>query len=327
MSPAVVRRQPEGDAPERAAWAGLLPVDKPAGRTSHDVVARARRRLGLRAIGHLGTLDPSATGLLVLMIGAATRCAAVWQGGAKTYEGRARFGVVTDSQDLDGRTLAEHPVRFDADALRGATRAFVGDLRQVPPMVSAVKVGGRRLHELARRGEEVPREARAVHVSSWAWTAVSLPEASFVVHCSGGTYVRTLVHDLGAALGSGAALAALRRTASEPFDVRDAAPWDALDAGDPDALLARWGVPLDRALDPLPAVVLDPAAVEAVGRGQRPLVPSPGDAPLGAGARSVVLRDPAGRALALGELVPGPEGVRACPSVVFPWAVREGRIA
>ncbi len=327
MSPAVRREGAGGVDTGAAAWAGLLPVDKPSGRTSHDVVARARRRIGLRAVGHLGTLDPSATGLLVLVIGAATRCAAVWQGGDKEYEGRARFGVVTDSQDLDGRTLEERPVAFTAEALRDATPAFVGELRQVPPMVSAIKVGGRRLHELARRGEEVAREPRTVHVSSWRWTDVTLPEASFVVRCSGGTYVRTLVHDLGAALGSGAALASLRRRRSEPFGVDEAAPWAALDAGDPAELLDRWGVTLDRALETLPAVTLDAARCEAVGRGQRPAVsPAPG-VPVGGGPRSVVLRDTQARALALGELLAEGDRIIACPHVVFPWAVREGRSA
>ena len=155
-----------------ADWAGLLPVDKPAGPTSHDVVARARRALGTRAIGHLGTLDPGASGLLVLAIGPATRCAAVWQRGEKTYEGIARFGIVTDSQDVDGRVLRTSESRPDESAVRSAGEALAGDLMQVPPMVSALKQGGERLHAIARRGETVERAPRPVHVEPWEWLSI-----------------------------------------------------------------------------------------------------------------------------------------------------------
>ena len=308
------------------AWSGLLPVDKPAGVTSHDVVDRARRRLRIAAIGHLGTLDPGARGLLVLAVGAATRCAGIWQGGRKTYAGTARFGLVTDSQDLQGRVLERRPVDVDEAAIRAASRAFVGDLAQVPPMVSALKRGGRRLHQLARRGESVEREPRPVRVDAWTWLGFELPDARFELVCSGGTYVRTLVHDLGQRLGCGAALAALERRRSEPFDLGQAAAWRELDEP-ADALLARRGIPLDRALEALPAVRLDDAGAALVGRGAAaPLAgPPPAGAPLGAGPRSVVLRDAAGRALALGELRAADTGLEARPHVVFPWAVREGR--
>lgn len=307
------------------AWAGLLPVDKPAGITSHDVVARARRALGVRTVGHLGTLDPGASGLLVLAIGAATRCAVVWQGGAKTYEGVARFGIVTDTQDTHGRVLESREVLAGEAAIRDATRALTGDLLQVPPMVSALKHRGRRLYELARAGQTVERAARPVRVEEWTWLSFALPEAAFRVRCSGGTYVRTLVHDLGARLGCGAALATLRRTRSEPFGVEQACAYSELVPGDPAGLLGRRGVALDRALEVLPPVVLDAAGAEALGHGR--IVPvAAGAAPVGAGERSVVLRDEAGRALALGELRPGGrEGeVIAAPRVVFPWAVRGG---
>lgn len=308
-------------------WAGLLPVDKPAGPTSHDIVSRVRRRLGERRIGHLGTLDPAATGLLVLAIGAATRCANVWQGGEKTYEGVARFGLVTDTQDLQGRVLHECVPHVDESALLGAGRALTGDLLQVPPMVSAVHVGGRRLHELARRGIEVERSARPIRVTSWEWTRLDLPHsARFVVRCSGGTYVRTLIHDLGARLGCGAALAELRRLGSAPFVARDAAAWEEVEALAPADLLARRGVPLDRALDVLPAVVLDAEAAAAIGHGARPRV-SGAPATVGTGERSVVFRDVAGRALALGDLRRDGDAVIACAGVVFEWAVREGGAA
>lgn len=314
-------------AAQPAAWSGLLPVDKPAGVTSHDVVAHARRRLRQKSVGHLGTLDPGASGLLVLALGAATRCAALWQGGTKTYEGTARFGLVTDTQDTEGQVTARHdPAGVDEPAVRAAAAALSGDLLQVPPMVSALKHRGERLYELARRGETVTRAPRPVHVEGWEWLGFALPDAHFRVRCSGGTYVRTLVHDLGAALGCGAALAALRRTRSEPFTVDAACPWAALAAPEPAAVLDRHGIALDRALDVLPAVVLDADGVVALGHG-RAVPVAPGDAPVGAGARSVVLRDAAGRALALGELEPAAGAALARPHVVFPWAVRGGGAA
>jgi tRNA pseudouridine55 synthase len=302
-------------------------VDKPAGITSHDVVARARRRLGTRAIGHLGTLDPAATGLLVLVVGAATRCAAVWQGGAKTYAGVARFGVVTDSQDLGGRVLAEQPVAaLDEARVRAlAAQHLTGELRQLPPMVSALKHQGQRLHALARAGVEVERAPRVVTVHGWHWTGFAAREAAFEVKCSGGTYVRTLVHDLGAHYGTGAVLATLRRLASEPFTVAAAAPWAELCEAPGEVVLARHGIALDAALSVLPSVTVDDAGAEGLGRGQRVPVVAADDAPVDAGARSVVVRSPAGRALALAALERAPAGgLLVQPAVVFPWAVREG---
>lgn len=325
-------RAPSAAGPpgEPSGWAGLLPVDKPEGVTSHDVVDRARRALRLRAIGHLGTLDPGASGLLVLAIGVATRCALVWQGGGKTYEGVARLGVTTDTQDVHGRVLATREVRAGEAGIRAAALALTGDLMQVPPMVSALKHRGRRLHELARAGETVEREPRPVRVEGWEWLSFAGPDAAFRVRCSGGTYVRTLVHDLGESLGCGAALAALRRTRSEPFGLEQACPWPELCAGEPADLLARHGIALDRALEVLPAVALDEAGAEALGHGRPVAVAIATDAAgLGAGERSVVFRDAAGRALALGELRPGDGAGRAlaAPHVVFPWAVRQGRAA
>ena len=320
-----------------ADWAGLLPVDKPAGPTSHDVVARARRALGTRAIGHLGTLDPGASGLLVLAVGPATRCASVWQRGRKTYEGTARFGIVTDTQDVHGHVLATSAARPEAAAVRAAAAALSGELLQVPPMVSALKQGGERLYAIARRGESVLRAPRPVHVEAWEWLEIGADAARFRVRCSGGTYVRTLVHDLGSALGCGAALADLRRLVSEPFTLERACGWDDLDVARRDATLARCGVTLDRALDVLPSVTLDDAGCEALGHGRPVVLPAaPGATPgaggrslpagaSGAGERSIVLRNSVGRALALGELRADAAGsLQALPQVVFPWAVRQG---
>jgi len=309
------------------AWHGLLAVDKPAGVTSHDVVVEVRRRLASPGAGHLGTLDPAASGLLVVAMGAATRAIPVWQGGTKTYEGTVRFGVVTDTQDLQGRVLEEHPTdALDEARVRDATRAFTGDLLQVPPMVSALKVGGKRLHALARRGIEVERKPRPVTIASWEWLLFDLPLARFRVRCSSGTYVRTLAHDLGAAVGTGGALATLRRLRSDPFGLERSVRMRDLHDQPADEVLAAAGIPLDEALAHLPAVAVDDAGAAALGAGGRPGVTSAG-APVGAGPRSVVFRDGDGRALALGELLAAPEGTLACPHVVFPWAVRTGRTA
>jgi tRNA pseudouridine55 synthase len=310
--------------PSSPDGSGLLLVDKPLGVTSHDVVAHARRRLGMRSVGHLGTLDPAASGLLVLATGAATRCAMVWQGGQKTYAGTIRFGVVTDSQDTTGNVLATSDLRPSGAQVRAAAVALSGDLLQVPPMVSAIKQDGVRLYALARRGETVERAPRPVRVEGWRWLGFTPDEARFEVDCSGGTYVRTLVHDLGGLLGCGAALAALRRLRSEPFSVEHACTLAELDAAPNAVPLARAGVPLDRALEVLPAVVLDAAGAESVGRGQAPRVEA-GRAPVAAGPRSVVLRSATGAALALAELRRDGDGVCAHPSVVFPWAVRAGK--
>ncbi len=316
------------DTAPRVPWAGLLLVDKPIGVTSHDVVDRVRRRLRAPGAGHLGTLDPGASGLLVLALGAATRCAAVWQGGAKTYEATLRFGVVTSTQDLQGEVLEQREVALEDEQVRAAASAFVGEIDQVPPMVSALKMGGQRLHRLARRGLVVERVPRRVHVHSWEWLDFAPPEARFRVVVSGGTYVRTLAHDLGTRLGTGAALRSLRRLRSEPFGLERAVSLRDLDELTVDEVLRRAGLPLAEALRVLPVVRLDRAAAEALGFGRRPAA-EPGGAPIGGGPRSVALYGPDDVPLALGELEPDParpEVTLACPHVVFPWAVRQGRV-
>lgn len=288
------------------AWSGLLPVDKPPGATSHDVVERVRRRLSAPGAGHLGTLDPMATGLLLVAIGSATRCIPVWRDTEKTYEAEVLFGVTTDSQDTSGAMIERRPVVFDEAAVRAATKSFTGTIEQIPPMVSALKVGGERLHRLARRGIEVERQPRRVTVSEWTWLSFDLPRARFRVRCSSGTYVRTLAHDLGQRLGSGAALAALRRTRIEPWGLERAVTWDALDALAPDRVFEHSGIPLEEALGSLPRVDLDREGALALGHGQR--VPLAGDVRCpalasAAGPRSVAFFGPGGRVLGLGEVV------------------------
>ena len=203
---------------------GICVVDKPAGWTSHDVVARARKLLGTRKVGHAGTLDPMATGVLVLGVGRATRLLTFITGVAKTYEATIAFGVETDSLDADGQVTATHDMSgMDPAAVRAAAAQLTGDLLQVPPMVSALKVEGRRLHELAREGVEVERAPRPVTVRRFEVTPTDDPlEWTAVVDCSSGTYVRSLAADLGRALGGGAHLSALRRTAVGPFELSEA---------------------------------------------------------------------------------------------------------
>lgn len=329
MSAEALPRPPApAPAPGGRERGGVLVVDKPRGVTSHDVVDVVRRRFRERAIGHLGTLDPGASGLLALAIGPATRCVPVWQGGEKTYEAVIRLGVVTDTQDTSGEVLETREVAVTPEDLRAASRAFEGDQLQVPPMVSAIRVRGERLYRLARRGITVERTPRPIHVAEWRWTGFALPSASCVIRCSGGTYVRTLAHDLGARLGCGAALESLRRVRSAPFDLALSIDVRGLHELTPDAAWERAGIPLDRALDVLPDVTLDAAEATALGYGAAvALAPDRAtDLPLDAGPRSIVLRDAAGHALALGDVVAGADGARLVrPHVVFPWAARQGR--
>jgi len=211
---------------------GVVVVDKPAGPTSHDVVQRVRRLSGERRVGHAGTLDPLATGVLLICIGRATGIAQYLMAGDKEYTATALFGVATTTQDVTGEELRSADAsRLTARALEDALPAFRGPVRQTPPMVSAVKRGGRRLYELARQGIEVEREARPVtihHLELLDFRAGERAEADLRVVCSVGTYVRALVHDLGESLGVGACMSALRRTRSGSFTLADATSLESL---------------------------------------------------------------------------------------------------
>ena len=212
---------------------GLVIVDKPAGWTSHDVVARCRRIFGQKRVGHAGTLDPGATGVLLVGLGQATRLLRFVAELVKCYEGEVVLGTETSTLDDEGEVVAVHQMTDVAlDDVRAAAARFVGEIDQVPPMVSAVKVGGRRLHELARQGLEVERPARRVRVDRFQ-VAVT-PDSSVYridVECSSGTYVRVLAADVGRALGGGAHLRHLRRTAIGPFALDRAEPLDAIGPG------------------------------------------------------------------------------------------------
>lgn len=247
---------------------GLLNVDKPAGPTSHDIVARVRRGTGVRKVGHAGTLDPMATGVLVLCLGAATRLSEFVMASRKVYWARVRFGVETNTYDAEGAVVAEKAVALDRAAVEAALAPFRGTIGQVPPMFSAVQQGGRRLYDLARAGQEVPREARSVTIDRLALTDWEPPFASLEVACSPGTYIRSLAHDLGQALGTGAHLAALRRAASGRFTVEDAVSWDTLQAAMADESWPRYILSADLAVADLPLLALDTAQAGAIRQGQ-----------------------------------------------------------
>lgn len=237
---------------------GFLVIDKPAGWTSFDVVARARRLLGTRKIGHAGTLDPAATGVLPLAVGHATRVLEYLAVADKTYRAEITFGVETDSHDRDGQVVAER----DASALcrervEAALARFRGAIAQVPPMHAAIKVNGQRLYELARRGEEIERDPRLVVISRLELLVWAPPVATVLAVCSKGTYIRALARDLGAETGAGAYLSNLVRTRAGPFTLDEAITLDALAAADLPAAWPGLAIRPDTVLADWPALALD----------------------------------------------------------------------
>jgi len=290
-------------------------VDKPEGWTSHDVVARLRTILGERRVGHAGTLDPMASGLLIVGEGRATSLLACLAMLPKRYLARTRLGVSTDTQDRTGSVLEERSAIPDLAAVVAALEAFRGRIAQTPPLYSAVKVGGERLYKAARRGEDVERAARPVHVYAIslvdpapdaARTGEACSEVTLDVTVSRGTYVRTLAHDLGVALGCGAHLVALRRTRSGPFRVEDALS-PAKELGQDAAAFRSRAITPERALSFLPRVRLDAAEsarlrhgvapVLTVGRVERPANDDP--LPPGETGWPLALLDDGGSLLAL----------------------------
>ncbi len=210
---------------------GILLVDKPRDHTSHDVVARLRGKLKMKRIGHAGTLDPMATGLLIILVGKATRVSQYLISLDKEYEGTVELGKVTDTQDADGEMMETRPVPpFTEAEIKAGIQGFLGDQYQMPPMYSAIKIDGVPLYKSARKGEEVEREPRFIRVMSWELTRLALPQFDFRMRVTKGTYVRTLAHDLGQKLGCGAHLAALRRTATDKFNVAQALTMEQIQA-------------------------------------------------------------------------------------------------
>jgi tRNA pseudouridine55 synthase len=265
---------------------GVIVVDKPAGITSFDVVARVRRVLGERRVGHAGTLDPMATGVLPVCVGEATKLVPFLVSGDKEYEAEACLGVTTDTLDATGTVLAETNAENVSPAdVEAALPGFRGSILQTPPMHSAVRVDGKRLYDLARQGIEVDRAARPIEVHALELIAWAPPRLGLRVRCGKGTYIRSLIADLGQALGVGAHMTALRRTRVGAFDLAAAVALDALDATTP--LLAPAAALADHA-----ALTLDADQVRDVRAGKVRAVAA---LPVPAGAREHVrLLDPAG---------------------------------
>jgi tRNA pseudouridine55 synthase len=212
---------------EFSALDGALLIDKPAGPTSHDVVDAIRRHFNIKKVGHCGTLDPNATGLLIIVLGRGTKLSEKLMSDDKVYEGAMKFGETTNSYDADGDLVASLPVPpLTLEELNAAAAQFVGDQMQTPPMVSAVKIGGVPLYKLARKGIEVAREPRLIHIYNFRFSAYNEPIGHFRLACTKGTYVRTTAHELGQKIGCGAHLATLRRVTSGKFDVANAIPLD-----------------------------------------------------------------------------------------------------
>jgi tRNA pseudouridine55 synthase len=281
--------------------AGVVVVDKPPGLTSHDVVARVRRLAGTRKVGHAGTLDPMATGVLVVGIGRATRLLGHLVLTDKAYDATVRLGASTTTDDAEGEVVEVHDASaVTAEQVRATLRGMVGEVDQVPSSVSAIKVAGRRAYERVRAGEQVELASRRVRIEALEVTRLALPELDLAVRCSSGTYVRAIARDLGAALGVGGHLTALRRTAVGPFPLSAARTLDEL-AEDfavlPLAEVARAA---------FPAVDLDPEQAAHVGHGRRLDLTLPAPGP-------VALFDPAGEFLALYEQ----RGAEAAAVAVF----------
>jgi len=252
------------------AISGVLVVDKPVGMTSHDVVQVIRQGTGLRRAGHTGTLDPRASGVLVILVGPAVRLSEFVSASDKRYQAIIRLGSTTDTFDADGKiTSSSEAVNITEEQFDKVLKTFIGEIEQTPPPYSAVKVQGRRAYEMARQGEEVelaPRKITVYHLEVLEWAP---PEVVIDVHCSSGTYVRSLANDLGKALGCGAYLVGLRRTKSGRFSLRDAVPLRKLQEAFQAGNWYQYLIPAAEALADWPAVELSPDEVEAVRHGHR----------------------------------------------------------
>ncbi len=288
---------------------GLIIINKPAGMTSHDVVNAVRRMAGTRRVGHAGTLDPMATGVLVVVVGAATRLAQFIDGCDKTYRATLRLGATTTTYDADGDIVARRPVTVNQAEVEAALACFRGDILQIPPMHSAVKVKGQKLYKLAHRGKEVERAPRPVTIHRLDVLAWALPDVTIEVTCSAGTYIRSLAHDLGQALGCGAHLTALTRTAAGAFRLEDSRALEELRALADAGRLAEAVLPPQTALTGLPVVTLTPEQAQAVGYGQTFPLDGPSDAAM------VQAHDAAGQLVAV--LIPVEPGMWR-PKLVFP---------
>jgi len=281
---------------------GILLIDKPPGMTSHDVVRRVRRLLRTRRVGHTGTLDPLATGVLPIAVGEATRIVQFLMEGDKTYRAVLKLGETTTTQDAEGEVLERRPVEgITAETVIAAARSFEGVIRQLPPMYSALKKDGVPLYRLARQGIEVERESRAVRIDRLQILDVDLPLITLEVDCSKGTYVRTLCHDLGLVLGTGAHLLALRRTRSGSFTEADCVTLEQLET---DGTATPPLLSVDEALRGMPALEVDAEATRRLADGIPPALASLSAVP-GCPEGETVRLMHAGTLLAIARFAPG----------------------
>jgi tRNA pseudouridine55 synthase len=279
------------------AISGVLVVDKPIGMTSHDVVQVIRKGTNIRRAGHTGTLDPRASGVLVILVGPAVRLSEYVAASDKRYQAVVRLGTTTDTYDGDGRVMSSSAVDVTEEQFEAALKNFVGEIEQVPPPYSAIKIKGRRAYEMAREGEEVDMQPRKIKVYNLEMLEWAPPEAVIDVYCSSGTYVRSLAHDLGNSLGCGAYLTGLRRTKSGRFTLRDAVPLRKLREAFENGSWYQYLIPAAEALTDWPAVELSVEQVEAIRHGIR-ISAEQTDAPLARGISEQ------GELVALLELVP-----------------------
>lgn len=248
---------------------GVMVVDKPVGMTSHEVVQIIRRGTNIRRAGHTGTLDPRASGVLVILIGPAVRLSEYVSASDKRYQAIIRLGTSTDTYDSDGQVTHTNPMDVTEDQFEKELKQFIGEIEQTPPPYSAVKVQGRPAYEMAREGEEVELQPRIIHVYSLDVIEWAPPEVTVDVHCSSGTYVRSLAYELGIKLGTGAMLTGLRRTKSGRFTLKDAVPLRKLVESFDTNTWYKYVIPAAEALGEWKAITLNNEQVEAIRHGHR----------------------------------------------------------
>ncbi|OJX46106.1 MAG: tRNA pseudouridine(55) synthase TruB [Chloroflexi bacterium 44-23] len=268
---------------KKSEVSGVLVVDKPIGMTSHDVVQIIRKGTNIRRAGHTGTLDPRASGVLVILVGPAVRLSEYVSASDKRYQAVIQLGTSTDTFDADGRVLSTTAVDITEKQFNDVLQSFVGEIEQVPPPYSAVKVKGKKAYEFAREGEEVDLEPRMINVYNLDLLEWAPPEAVIDVYCSSGTYVRSLAHDLGEKLGCGAHLIGLRRTKSGRFTLRDAVPLRKLREAFADNTWTEVLIPAAETLSDWPVIDLTPEELDIVRHGRR----IPGVAGIGKMARAI----------------------------------------
>ncbi|MBI1290442.1 tRNA pseudouridine(55) synthase TruB [bacterium] len=304
---------------------GILLVDKPAGITSHDVVNRIRRIFQTRRVGHAGTLDPQATGILVVLLGEATRVSEYLMGVEKSYEGTIRFGVTSDTYDAEGvvETVPDAVLPASQEAIQEAANSMVGTILQTPPAYSAKKIAGKKLYEYAREGEVPEVEAREVEIRAFDILNYENGTSEFGVDCSSGTYIRSMAHDLGQRLGCGAILTELRRTDVGAFQIEDAHTLEAIEAAAESRTLGSVLVPIQRALPWMPVVHLGPGAETWLRRGQaipHNMVSTADDRRMPRGTVVVLCRlNGDAVAIARADVAPASPPPRAMLNAVAPW--------